>query len=69
MKVESHNCAGTLPSCAYGEAIYDCTEDENSKLWVGNGEYASQVNFCPYCGFKARVLAKELNEKKEVVEK
>lgn len=24
-------------------------------LWVGNGEYTSQVNYCPYCGYKAEV--------------
>ena len=25
------------------------------QLWVSNGEYGSQVNFCPYCGYGALV--------------
>lgn len=48
-----HDCSGELPSALYGDAITGCHEDADGKLWVGNGEYASQVAYCPYCGFAA----------------
>ncbi len=35
----------------YGIAVNSCWE-EDGKLWVGNGEYANTVNFCPFCGYK-----------------
>lgn len=38
----------------YGEAVTSCYELEDGSLWVGNGEYGSRVNFCPFCGFKAK---------------
>ena len=38
----------------YGDAIYICYEDEIGELIVSNGEYGSQVNYCPYCGYKAK---------------
>ncbi len=37
----------------YGVAIDDCFEDQDGYLYAGNGEYGSQVNFCPMCGHKA----------------
>ena len=50
-----HRCEGELPKAAYGAAIRYCYEDVDGKLWITNEEYASQVNFCPYCGYKAKV--------------
>ncbi len=63
-----HYCKGALPGDAYGDAINECWEaplhgqeklpkDLSGTFWVGNGEYWSQVNFCPYCGAKAPVQA------------
>jgi hypothetical protein len=49
-----HECSGDLPDAVYGPAIYMCEEDDEGKLWVTNGEYASQVNYCPYCGYEAK---------------
>lgn len=50
-----HNCdLEYFPSDAYGVAVDHCFEGENGELWVGNGEYATQVNFCPKCGYKAK---------------
>ena len=46
---------GIMPKAAYGEAIRYCFEGEDGKLWITNEEYASQVNFCPYCGFEVKV--------------
>lgn len=37
----------------FGPAIEYCSEDEHGHFTVGNGEYGSYVNFCPYCGAKA----------------
>ena len=55
VKGKGHRCEGSLPEAAYGKAITYCYEDVAGKLWITNEEYASQVNFCPYCGCKARV--------------
>jgi len=57
-KTEGHRCEGSLPESAYGAAITYCYEDADGKLWVTNEEYASQVNFCPYCGSKAKEKSK-----------
>lgn len=48
-----------LPSAMHGDAVTKCAEMETGELWVSNGEYASQVNFCPFCGFAARVPVQE----------
>ncbi len=44
----------------YGPAIDDCFEDRQGQLFVSNGEYGCQINFCPMCGYEAKV--KVLNE-------
>jgi hypothetical protein len=57
-----HHCHGTTPqdetsevfSC--GVAFTVCYE-KDEKLFVANGEYTSQVSFCPYCGAKAKTPA------------
>ncbi len=43
------------PTYNYGCAIYYCF-DFKGHLYVGNGEYESEVDFCPYCGFAASNL-------------
>ncbi len=35
-------------------AIETCWTDIGGRMWAGNGEYVSQVNYCPRCGTKAR---------------
>ena len=52
-----HGCEGDLPDDLYGAAIDCCNGLDDGTFWVGNGEYASQVNYCPYCGEKAPVKA------------
>jgi hypothetical protein len=53
-----HEC--DMPESSYvvgwGTAIEKCWENEKGKLYAGNGEYGSQVNFCPICGYKAKVV-------------
>ena len=39
----------------YGNAIYNCKEDDEGRLIAEGGEYGNQVNFCPFCGYKAKV--------------
>jgi hypothetical protein len=39
-----------------GSAVDFCKEDEEGRLSVQNGEYASEVFFCPFCGTKAPTL-------------
>lgn len=39
---------------AYGDAVYQCF-GENGKLFVDNHEYCNQVNYCPFCGYKAEI--------------
>ena len=52
-KNQNHHCGSRC--FADGEAVCECYE-ENGKLFVVNGEYKSQVNYCPFCGYKAKVL-------------
>jgi hypothetical protein len=42
-------------SDGWGIAIDECYENNREEFWVTNGEYGSQVNYCPYCGAKAPV--------------
>lgn len=51
----NHRCELRSPDKAYGIAVSYCYEDADGKLWVGNIEYESQVNFCPVCGYKANI--------------
>lgn len=54
---ELHCCEVNTKNSDYGAAITACSETLSGELWAGNGEYSSQVSFCPYCGFKAKVPA------------
>lgn len=49
----THECELSSPCDDYGPAITDVWEDEKG-LWAINGEYSSQVNYCPVCGYKAK---------------
>jgi|WetSurMetagenome_2_1015567.scaffolds.fasta_scaffold2070624_1 hypothetical protein len=60
--MEKHQCNKTTRYGAYGPAIDNCWEGKDGRLWVANGEYASEVHYCPYCGFKAPTPAIERSE-------
>ena len=47
-------CGRYWQDAYYGPAISDCEEDDEGRFWADNGEYSSQVNYCPVCGVKAR---------------
>ena len=38
---------------AHGPAVTFCAENQSGYFWACNNEYASRVNFCPFCGAKA----------------
>lgn len=62
---ERHKCEGDLPLEGYGAALDKCYEDEDGKFWIDNDEYASQVNYCPYCGKKAPVQVSSIEDSPE----
>ncbi len=53
IKDTGHRCAHNTPLQRYGRAVTLCIEDDSGKYWADNVEYASQVNYCPFCGSKA----------------
>lgn len=54
-----HNCYFDSPCGDFGPAIDSVAEREDGTLWATNGEYISQVNFCPSCGYEAKVKVAE----------
>lgn len=56
--VKLHKCNFYSESRIYGPAVDVCFEQDDGSLWVGNGEYSSRINFCPFCGYKARTQAR-----------
>jgi hypothetical protein len=55
LKTKDEYCA---PRGAWGDATTYTRIDESGKMWIGNGEYESQVNYCPMTGAKAPVQMK-----------
>lgn len=53
-----HHCEIPCKRHLYGAAIDECIQDLDGLLFVSNGEYGSQVNFCPMCGYEAKVKIK-----------
>lgn len=51
-----HRCELHSADRAYGTALNYCYEDADGKLWAGNIEYESQVNYCPVCGYKGKEI-------------
>jgi len=44
-----------LPSALHGGAMSEVIFTDNGEIWISNGEYASQVNYCPITGKKADI--------------
>ncbi len=63
-EVSYHSCSifdfdvGEHKSVLYGEAVNDCYESTDGGLYVTNGEFGNRVNYCPFCGYKAKILMK-----------
>lgn len=51
-----HDCSGDLPQEGDGPAVSCCAESEDGTLWIFGGGNSSQVGYCPYCGFQAKVI-------------
>lgn len=43
------------PQALWGQAVTYVRIDKIGRMWVGNGEYETQVNYCPYTGVAAPV--------------
>ena len=43
------------PKGQWGASIDLVIEHGDGTLWAGNDEYSTQVNLCPFCGYRARV--------------
>jgi hypothetical protein len=52
----------STPEELWGVAIKYTRIDKEGKMWVGNDEYESQVNFCPMTGAEAPVKLKLVEE-------
>ncbi len=37
-------------------SISECHEDEDGNLYAGNSIDSLKVNYCPFCGYKAKKL-------------
>jgi hypothetical protein len=53
-----HYCEVHCRQHLRGAAIDYCFLDIDGCLFVQNGEYGSQVNFCPVCGYEAKMKIK-----------
>jgi hypothetical protein len=59
LKTKEKYCA---PRGIWGDATTYTRIDESGKMWIGNGEYESQVNYCPMTGVEAPVKLKLVEE-------
>ncbi len=58
-----HRCWGYLPEVEFGvstfcrltDSITECVELPDGRLVAGEGGVGTQVGFCVYCGWRARV--------------
>jgi len=62
--MEKHCCkrpenATELSTHVGTQAFNVCEEQEDGTLFIYNCEYSCQVNFCPVCGYKAKVQIEE----------
>ena len=48
-----------LDGWTWGAAVKTCYESKDGHLWVDNEEYSNLVNFCPFCGYKAKKRIKK----------
>lgn len=40
---------------SYGAAVDRVIIDDKGKMWASNGEYSTQVNYCPFTGTPAPI--------------
>lgn len=49
-----HICFGFLPRVGMVRSFIMCYEDDCGNLITRDNEYSNTVNYCPYCGLKAK---------------
>lgn len=55
---DRHGCSlEGYPRFWRAAAVTDSYEDKEGYLIVSNGEYSNAVNYCPQCGYKAKLSA------------
>ena len=60
-----HKCNLKIHRCYQGHTIDECYEDErDGSLWAYSAKWLceTRVNFCPRCGYKAKVPSPEDSE-------
>ena len=58
-----HKCWGYLPEVEFGVQVFsriespitECVELPDGRLVAGEAGVGTQVNFCPFCGWEARI--------------
>ena len=55
-----HECSvvGSQVGWGYTASMIRCFERKNGDLCVVNWGYVSRVNYCPFCGYKAKMQMK-----------
>ena len=48
-----HVCEKRFDHSKRGPSVEYCKTMEDGTIWIGNDEYESMVNYCPFCGMKA----------------
>lgn len=54
MKHKCNRPENASKDVGYGNAVEVCIEGDDGEFWAYNDEYATQVNYCPFCGDKAQ---------------
>lgn len=54
--VDGHFCYQKTKAGMFGEAVTYCFEADDGWFWVGNFEYESAVEFCPFCGAHSQTI-------------
>ena len=57
---ELHLCEGKDEGNIYSPSTTYCYETAEGYLWAGGHNYESGVNYCPFCGFKAKKASLEV---------
>jgi hypothetical protein len=57
----TYNLNYKSPYKDWGSALTYVEVDKDGKMWIGNGEYSSQVNFCPFTGTPAPLQMKVID--------
>ena len=52
----------TAPRKLWGDAVTYTRIDDDGKMWIGNGEYESQANYCPMTGVAAPTQMKRVDD-------